>query len=262
MSSRAKRERPVAVVGNPDEPLPEIHVAADSPTLLFFPVDIQPTTLTVDESRIRVLDTGKRSIIVQAAPDYRPDERHEIAVFFADGQAPARAAFVLVLDPAEVDSRIDVQRPELPTGPCPADVHRTDPRPEDFVLKDFVNKRGVPTTIVAGVKDSEQGFSSDRGVAYRGNGWVIVDVKINNLPGQSSWTPRDVVLKAKGGVELRARLVTDVKSAVAPGGVVRVLAVLDTPPPSTALVVALEVRGDDGRSFVIPRLTLPMEGKP
>ena len=259
--SRAKRERPVAVVANPDEPLPEIHVAADSPTVLLFPADIQPKTLTVDESRVRVLDTGKRSIIVQAAADYRADERHEIAVFFADGQAPARAAFVLVMDAAEVDSRIDVQRPELPTGPCPADVQRTAPRPEDFVLKGFVNERGVPTAVVPKVTDDGRGFSSERGVTYRGDGWAIVEVWILNLPGRPPWTPRDVVLKDKAGENLRARLVTNAKGAIAPGDRVRVLAVLDRAAPSVGPVVALEVSGDDGRSFVIPRLTLPMEGK-
>jgi hypothetical protein len=38
---------------------------------------------------------------VQAVEDYRPDERHELEAFFADGKAPARAAFMLVMDPAE-----------------------------------------------------------------------------------------------------------------------------------------------------------------
>ncbi len=261
MSGRAKRERPVAVVGNPDEPLPEIRVAPDSLTLLWFPADIQPTTLTVDESRIRVLDTGKRSIIVQAAADFRADERHEIAVFFADGQAPARAAFVLVMDPAEVDSRIDVQRPEPPTGPCPADVQRADPRPEDFVLLGYVSDRGVQTAVIGKAIDSEQGFSSDPGVSYRGNGWVLADLWIRNLPGRPPWTPRDVVLRGKGGTVLHGRVVTNAKGAVAPGDTVRVLGVFKEPPASAGLVVALEVLGDDGRSFVIPRVTLPMEGK-
>jgi uncharacterized protein (TIGR02268 family) len=165
------------------------------------------------------------------------------------------------MDPAEVDSRIDVQRPELPTGPCPAEVQRADPRPEDFVLLGYVSDRGVPTTLVPKLTDSERGFSSDQGVSYRGDGWVIVDVRIQNLPARSPWTPREAVLKTKGGAILRARLVTNVKGAVAPGGRVRVLAVLDTEPPSADLVVALEVLGDDGRSFVIPRVTLPMEVK-
>jgi uncharacterized protein (TIGR02268 family) len=252
-----KRERAVTVAGTPAE----IHVAPDAITLLWFPADILPTTITVDESRIRVVDTGKRSIFVQAVPDYRADERHELAAFFADGRAPARAAFVLVLDPAEVDTRIDVERPELLPAACPAEVQRADPLPEDFVLRGFVNVRGVRTTVVPQVKDSERGFSSDKGVSYRGNGWALVDVKINNLPGRPPWTPREALLKAKGGAILRARLVTDIKGAVAPGDVVRVLVVLDTEPPSAGLVVALEVLGDDGRSFVIPRLTLPMESK-
>jgi uncharacterized protein (TIGR02268 family) len=261
LSGRAKRERPVAVVGNPDEPLPEIRVAPDSLTLLWFPADIQPKTLKVDEPRIRVLDTGKRSIIVQAAADYRADERHELAVFFADGQAPARAAFVLVMDTAEVDSRIDVQRPELPPAVCPVEVQRADPLPEDFVLKGFVNKSGVPATVVPKVADSERGFTSELGVSYRGNGWAIVEVWIRNLPGRSPWTPREAFLRAKGGAILRARLVTNVKGAIAPGNDVRVLVVLDSEPASADLVVVLEVLGDDGRSFVIPRVTLPMEGK-
>ncbi|WP_338034311.1 DUF2381 family protein [Hyalangium minutum] len=262
LSSRAKRERPVAVVGKADEPLPEIHVAPDAITLLWFPADIQRKTLTVDESRIRVLDTGTRSIIVQAVPDYRLEERHELGVFFADGQAPARAAFALVMDPAEVDTRIDVQRPELPTGPCPAEMQRAAPRPEDFVLKGFVNARGIPTVVVPKVADSERGFSSEPGVSYRGNGWAIVEVWIRNLSGRSPWTPRDVVLKDKAGENLHARLVTDAKGPVAPGDRVRVLAVLDRAAPSVGPVVVLEVLGDDNRSFVIPRVTLPMEGKP
>jgi uncharacterized protein (TIGR02268 family) len=141
--SRTKRDRPVAVTGSPAEPLPEIHVAPDVPTVLLFPADIQKKTLTLDESRIRVLDTGARSIIVQAAADYRPDERHELEVFFADGKAPARVAFVLVMDPAEVDTRIDVERPELPSAACLVEV--PPPRPEDFVRLGYVGASGVPT---------------------------------------------------------------------------------------------------------------------
>ena len=173
--SRTKRDRPVVVTVKPAEPLPEIHVAPDVPTLLLFPADVQTTTLTVDESRVRVVDTGKRSIIVQAAPDYRADERHELAVFFADGQAPARAAFVLVMDPAEVDTRIDVKRPEPPNGACPVEVLPT-PRPEDFVRLGYVGESGVPTATLDGATNETQGLKSDPGVSYRGNGWVLFDV--------------------------------------------------------------------------------------
>lgn len=154
--SRTKRDRPVAVTGSPAEPLPEIHVVPDVPTVLLFPADIQKKTLTVDQSRIRVRDVGASSIIVQAAPDYRADERQELEVFFADGRAPARAAFVLVMDPAEEDTRIDVKRPEPPNGACPTEVQRSDPRPEDFVLLGYVNESGVPTTTFDGAPDEAQ----------------------------------------------------------------------------------------------------------
>jgi uncharacterized protein (TIGR02268 family) len=263
--SRAKRERAVTVTGTPAEPLPEIHVAQDTLTFLWFPTLILKKTLSVDESRIRVLDVGERSIVVQAAGDYRAGERHELAVFFADGQAPARAAFVLVMDPAEVDSRIDVQRPEPPRTPCPAEVQRAAPLPEDFVLKGYVNDHGIQTAVIDPVVDSAQGLSTGRGVSYRGNEWVLFDVEIDNLSGRPLFAPRDATLTGKGGVTLRARLVTAAVDEPSAGGTVRVLVVAETPPPSAGLVFTVEVRGADGRSLVIPRAHLPRpvaEGTP
>ncbi|HEX8702446.1 MAG TPA: DUF2381 family protein [Myxococcaceae bacterium] len=83
--SRTKRERAVTVTGSLATPLPEIHVAADTPTVLWFPAKILKKTLSVVESRIRVLDAGDRSLFVQAVEDYRAGDRQELAVFFADG---------------------------------------------------------------------------------------------------------------------------------------------------------------------------------
>ncbi|MBN1206456.1 MAG: DUF2381 family protein [Myxococcaceae bacterium] len=255
--SRAKREREVAVAGTPAE----IHVAPDVPTLLLFPADIQKKTLTVDESRIRVVDTGARSIIVQAKEDYRPDEREELEVFFADGKAPARAAFVLVMDPADVDIRIDVKRPTLPAAGCPPEAPRADPLPEDFVLKGYVDRRGIPTAPFKGTTDDAQGLKSDRGVSYRGNGWVLFDIAISNLPGRPPFSPRAATLTGKGGETLRALRVKAERDAIVPGESVRVVVVADEPPLSAGLVFTLEVRGEDGRSLVIPRVMLPKEVK-
>ena len=91
-----------------------VHIAHDTPTLLLFLSLIQRKSLTFNESRIRVLNAGERSIIAQAVSDLRKDEPQELGVFFVDGRTPARAAFSLVTDPTEVDTRIDVQRPALP----------------------------------------------------------------------------------------------------------------------------------------------------
>jgi len=267
---RTKRERPVAVVVNPAEPLPEIRVEAAAPTLLFFPTAIAESTLTVNEqprtvdaaavpgdgSQIRVLDVGKRSIIVQPVEDLRPGERHELAVFFADGRAPARAAFVLVTDPDDVDARIDVERP-APTAACPAEAPRPPPMPEDFVLMGYVTRAGVQTGPVDVASDAAQGLRSQAGDAFRGTGWVLVDVQIENSAGQRPWTPREATLTGRGGVALRARVVTERGGEVAPGESLRVLVVAAPPPPSAGESFTLEIRGSAGRSLVIQRVQFP-----
>jgi uncharacterized protein (TIGR02268 family) len=242
--------------------LPEVYVAADTLTLLWFPAPILKKTITVDQTRIRVRDAGESSIIVQAVEDLRVGARHVIEVFFADGRAPARAAFVLVTDPSEVDTRIEVGRPELPTTACPAEVPR--PRPEDFVLLDYVSKGGVQTAKIEPVEETAQGLSSDQGVAYRGNRWIVFDVVISNHSERPLWTPRDATLTEKGGVTVRARVVTVGRDTIAPGEFVRVLAVAEELPAGAGRVFTVEVFGDGGRSFVIPRVTLPKpvtEGK-
>lgn len=262
--SRAKRERPVTVTGSPAEPLPEVYVSVDTPTVLLFPADIQKKTLTVDASRIRVVDMGARSIIVQAVDDDRAGERQELEVFFADEKEPTRVAFVLVRDPARVDTRIDVKRPEPSTAACPVEVQRADPLPEDFVLMGYVNTRGVQTGVIGRVADSEHGLSAEPGVSYLGNGWVLFDIVIRNVAGRPPFSPHGATLTGKGGVTLRARRVRAERDAIVSGDSVRVLVVADEPPPSAGGVFTLEVLGDTDRRLVIPGVALPAavtEGK-
>jgi uncharacterized protein (TIGR02268 family) len=256
--SRAKREREVTVVGTPAGPLPEIHVAPETLTVLLFPADIQKNTLTVDESRIRVVSIDVRAIIVRAAVDYRVGERHDLTVFFADGVTPARAGFALVMNPAEVDIRIDVKRPELPAVTCPPEVQHADPRPEDFVLKGYVDASGVQTGGIAPVEWNAQGLQSDPGVSYRGRGWVLFDIVIRNEAGRPPFSPRSAMVTGKGEVTLPTRSVTaDESKTSATGAFVRVLVVVDAPPESAGRVFTLEVSGDGGRSLVIPGVKLP-----
>jgi len=272
-SSRTVRLRPVVVTGNPAEPLPAIRVEAATPTWLFFPTEIAKSTLTVDGqprtvdkavsqgdgARIRIVDVGERSIVVQPMGDLRAGERHELAVFFADGRAPARAAFVLVTDPDEMDARIDVERREPPNTTCPADAPPAPPRPEDFVLLGYVGRDGVQTGSVYAASDGTAGLSSRGGVSYRAESWVLVDVRIWNAAGQRPWTPREAMLRGRGGAMLRARIVTEGNGEIAPGGAMRVLAAVAPPPPNTDEVFALDIRGTDGRSLVISRVRFPRQ---
>ncbi len=253
-----RRERVVTVPGAAAEPLPVVHVAHDTPTLFLFPAPINRKTLTFDESRIRILDAGERSVIVQPVADLPEGERYEVGVFFADGRAPARAAFSLATDPAEVDTRIDVQRPALTEIACPVDVPRT-PRPEDFVLLELVDKDGVSATPVKSHEDAQRGFLVQSAMAYRGNGWVLIDATVINIAEQSPWLPREAILTGRVGLPLRARIVMAEATAIQPGENRRVLVVADVPQLTASPVFALELVGD-GRTLLLPNVRLPKGG--
>ncbi|RKG87851.1 DUF2381 family protein [Corallococcus sp. CA049B] len=255
--ARVDRKRPVTIASTPAEPLPVVHVAADTPTVFLFSSPIQRKTLTYDESRIRVLDAGERSIIVQPVANLAEGERQEIGVFFTDVRAPTRAAFVLVTDPAEVDSRIDVQRPEPPSTACQPTAQAPAPRPEDFVLLGYVDAKGVTTSSSKGTLDAVQGLILDSIVAFRGPGWILADVKIVNRPDHPAWTPREAMFVGRVGMPLRARLVAKKPGAIPPGEDGRVLAVMEVPETKADLVLTLELHGDGGRRLTIPDVRFP-----
>ncbi|NNB87613.1 DUF2381 family protein [Corallococcus exiguus] len=255
--ARVRRERPVTVASTPTGPLPVVHVAGDTPTVFLFSSPIQRKTLTFDESRIRVLDAGERSIIVQPVANLGDGERQELGVFFADGHPPTRAAFVLVTDPTEVDSRIDVQRPEPPNTACQPLAQAPVPKPEDFVLLGYVDAKGVTTFSRKGKLVAGQGLNWNSIVAFRGTGWILAAVTIVNGPDRPAWTPQEATFVGRVGMPLRARLVAETPGAILPGGMRRVLAVVEVPETETDLVFALEVRGDGERHLTIPGVRFP-----
>ncbi|MBZ4374109.1 DUF2381 family protein [Corallococcus sp. AS-1-6] len=254
---RVRRERPVTVASTAGEPLPVVHIAQDTPTLFLFPDPIQRKSLTFDESRIRVLDAGERSVIVQAVSDLRKDEQQEMGVFFVDGRAPARAAFVLVTDPAKVDTRIDVQRPAPPNETCPTDAQAKVPQPEDFVLLGYVDEMGVTTSEINIAKPGAQGLTSSKAVSFRGKGWVLVDLLIMNGVDRPAWTPREALLVGRVGGPLRTRLVNVQGDAIPPGEERRMLVVANAQGLEASPSFTLEVRGDGGRSLTIQKVRFP-----
>ncbi|SEN17216.1 Myxococcus xanthus paralogous family TIGR02268 [Stigmatella aurantiaca] len=260
---RIERTRAVTVASGPAEPLPEVHVSGDMPTVLFFRAPIQKKTLTFDESRIRVLDAGELSVIVQAVTDLREGERHELGVFFADGRVPARAAFVLVTDPSEVDIRIDVHRPEPLAEPCPNAAQPRVPLPEDFVLLGYVDEVGVSVVPIKDAEVESRGLSLLLGHLYRATGWALVSLKIGNHLTQPRWTPREATFTGTRGPSFQARLVVEGEGMIKPGAAGRVIAVVDMTKLTADTVLMLELRGDDGRSLRVPNVRFPkavMEG--
>ncbi|MBN9680826.1 MULTISPECIES: DUF2381 family protein [unclassified Corallococcus] len=255
--TRVERQRSVPLASTPAEPLPVVRVARDTMTLLFFPSPIQKKTLTFDESRIRVLDTGERSVIIQPVANLGDGERQELGVFFEDGRAPARAAFRLVTDPAEVDSRIDVQRPAPPNEPCQPTAQAPAPKPEDFVRLGYLDDKGISTSRRKGSLEAMQGLSFESLVAFRGTTWILADVTISNSLEQPAWTPREATFVGMSGTPLRARLVAMKPGPIPPGEARHFLAAVEVTATDANLVFTLEVLGEEGRRLTIPGVRFP-----
>jgi uncharacterized protein (TIGR02268 family) len=262
-TAREPRQRTVTVTGNPAEPPHEVHVSHETPTVFLFGSEIHKKSVRVDTSRIRVVDTGEqsRSLIVQAVSPLGDGERYELEVEFTDGKAPARAAFALVAHASDVDTLITVARQEPAAPACPADVRAEVRAPEDLLLLGFMDWRGVPTAKILPTADNAQGFESEEGVAYRGNGWLMFQVWIRNKRGPQPWVPTEATLTSKMGETLRGRVVLEQQGEPTPGRPVRVLVVTEEPPASAGLVFTLEVSGAEGRSLAFPPVKVPAPAK-
>lgn len=79
-----------------------------------FAVPIRGEAVVVDRARIQVVDTGGRSLIIDALSEPRAGERWTLRVPLADGKAPELAEFALVSRPSEVDMELEVARSEQP----------------------------------------------------------------------------------------------------------------------------------------------------
>jgi len=189
---REQRQRSITVTGHPAESPHEVRVAPDTPTVLLFGSEIRKKSVRVDATRIRVVDAGECSLILQAVSAWGDGERPELEVQFADGKAPERAVFVL--------------------------PHR----------------------------DSAHGFESLEGVAYRGKGWLLFQVRLRNLRAPQPWVPTEATLTGKAGEKLRGRVVLEEQGE----------------PANAGLVFALELSGAEGRSLAIPDVKIPASPAP
>jgi uncharacterized protein (TIGR02268 family) len=124
--------------------------------------------------------------------------------------------------------------------------------PEDLLLLGYMGEGGVPTARIDPSKDSAQGIESMEGVAYRGKGWLMFQVRIRNARGPQPWVPTEATLTSKAGEKLGGRVVREEQGETAPGEAVRVLVVTEEPPAGAGLVFTLEMSGVDGRTLAIP----------
>jgi uncharacterized protein (TIGR02268 family) len=249
---REPHRRSVTLSGAPVE----TRIATGIRTVFVFGGPIRGQAIEVDRTRIKVLDTGERSLIIEPLSEPKPGEHWTLRVPLADGQAPELAEFALVSHPSEVDTELEIARREQPDTACQtACTPCAAMSPADAVAAGLFEKHGVQTGKVAPL-DDKSGFSSQGGVSYRAESWVLVDVEIHLPPGHLAWRPAAATLTSKTG-EARVRAVKVEPNKQYPAQV-RVLVETDVPPPSAGLEFALQLHGPEGEpSALIPKVKLP-----
>lgn len=254
-AAREARRRSVTWAGRPLE----VRIATGVRTVLVFAAPVQGKAVEVDRTRIQVVDTGERSIILEPLSEPRPGERWTLRVPWAEGRTPDAAEFALVAHPSEVDAELDIARLQVPAPACPAQTACapcTAMSAADAIASGLVDLDGVRALVLKPFKGAASGFESTEGVSYRASTWVLMDVQIIRPPQHLAWSPVDATLTGKAG-EVRVRAIKIEPNKTFPERV-RLLVETDVPPPSAGLELTLHLNGPTGApSFSIPNVTLP-----
>ena len=248
---RAHRQRSITLTGNPADPAAEVRGAKGIGITFHFDGPILEESVKVDEARIRVVDVGKRSLLVELVAEPLAEQPSEVSVTFADG-AQQRAAFVIVPHPSEVDTWIGVTRRTEELGAaCQARIDELRARcvaqsPTAFRRSGLLPDWGILSWAFQGQAASAGGLEVSAGMSFRGMDWALLDVRIFNRSAQP-WTPRMATLTSKEGVPVTVRLLTAETDEIPPGEFRRVWVETDAPPASADILFTLEVSGADGR---------------
>jgi uncharacterized protein (TIGR02268 family) len=256
--ARESHRRSVTLTGSPLE----ARIATGIRTLLVFGVPIRAEAVEVDSAQIQIVDSGKRSIIIEPLSEPLPGEHWTVRVPLADGKAPRLVEFALVAHPSEVDAELDVARAEEPNTVCQAECAPCSAMPAaDAIISGLINRKGVQTQEFNGPWSTASVFGSIVGVSYCAADWVLVDVEIRLPPRHAAWRPSGATMTSKTG-EVRVRGVR-VEPSKADAEEVRVLAEMDAPPPGAGLEFTLDLNGPEGEpAFAIPHVMLPPAKEP
>ena len=111
----AHRQRSLSVTGLPADSVPKVRGAQGVGITFHFDGPILEEAVRVDAARVRVVDVGRRSLLVEPLTVPRADPPTQVSVRYADGQ-PRSATFAIVPHPSEVDTWVEVTRPTQPAG--------------------------------------------------------------------------------------------------------------------------------------------------
>jgi uncharacterized protein (TIGR02268 family) len=230
--ARERQERRVTLPSNPEEPGPEVRVAAGIATYLRFDMPVDKAAVEVEGRpvRFRWMEVGETLIGLEPSVDLGAEEKLVVRVRYRDGASPARATLTLVTRPGMVDKEVEVvRRPrtlealeaalvesqvELATlkAQCGASGHA------GLIFSGQLDVDGVRTRRLEDESRSPQdGLKYLGGVAYRAARWVLAVVRVRNLPGQPAWVPGTALLTREDGTPVKGLSVAMDKAQLAPG---------------------------------------------
>lgn len=255
------RKRSLTVTGNPSEPVPEVRGAKGLGITFHFDGPILEESVRVDAARVRVVDVGKRSLLVEPLVALQAEAPTEVSVVYEQGE-PRRATFVLVAHPSEVDVWVEVtRRMRQPEEACQARLDEVRAScgahsPTAFRRSGLLTAAGIQAQEFRGSERNAGHLVPEQGVFFLGKTWALVELELRNETGQP-WVPRVAAMKGKSGQPVTVRQVTAESEELAPGESGRVWVETDVPPADAGIEFTLEVTGADGRSVQAPKVQMP-----
>ncbi|PTL79904.1 hypothetical protein DAT35_31230 [Vitiosangium sp. GDMCC 1.1324] len=227
--TREQQQRQVVVPNSPDEPVPEVRVAANTLTLFRFGASIDRASVEVEGrmTRFRLVDVGDRTLILEMTVEPGPEERLIVRVRYKDGAAPAYATFALVSHPSLVDTLVEVVRRPRTVEALEAALAEKDAQfaalqamsgPVGLVFSGRLDEHGVRAKRIANIPPgAPHGLEVMEGEGYRAKSWALAVVRVHNLPGQRPWAPEEAHLTRTDGTPVKVLAVHMNKAQLGPG---------------------------------------------
>ena len=261
------------------EPVDTLRLAPGTLTNLLFdaPLNRDSVELEGRDLWIQLVDTGERSLLLEAAMELPPSERWLLRVRFLDGALPAHAVFALTAHSTQVDGEVRVSRRALSPEACQTELSQLRSRctqassPADFVLAGWMGAGGVDALTIEA--NEEEKNSSElvarRSRVYSTLEWAVVLVEVENQ-GRQPWVPARAKLTGpRQGPVARIRAVRMKEPALAPGATALIAVEADPPPAAPGAAFSLELSDEAGqRPLVITNVRLlkaksgPLKGTP
>lgn len=254
----AARARRVTIAANPGEPLPEVRVAAASVTVIVLDAPVDKTSVQVDSTRVRLVDVGERTLVLEPVVTPADKERWVLRVRYADAAQPEWAAFALVSQPGEVDLQVTAVRQRQTLESCQATLaeaqaRRAGTRAEVWVLAD---RLGGSSAVAQPLNIPPMAH----GWVYRFETSVLLVLTPTSAAGLELRTPIVATLRPsrKGSAEVRVRAVHVREAPLAPGAEGTLAVEADLPPPDVGGRFTLELRDESGQILEVKEVTIPL----